>query len=109
MKDKLKAWTYKLAMLAIVTIAAMGLTYSFPADLALLFAIDISLYVEAIVTVFVTAQVARVRPMLLAAKLWLASLGNRLRGRTRIRRPSNRKTPSGANDDDPVPALQVAA
>lgn len=109
MKDKMKAWAYKLAMLVLVSIAAIGLAYSFPADLALLFAMDIAIYVEAVVTMFVTAQVARIRPMLMGTRLWLASLGSRLRGRTRIRRAIKPKTPPVANDDDPAPRWALAA
>ena len=42
--DRLKSWARKMMMLALVSVLLLGLAYSFPADLALLMAIDLSVY-----------------------------------------------------------------
>lgn len=97
--DRLKHWVRKGAMLVLVSLLAMALAYSFPADLALLFAADFSVYIEVMVTAFVVAQVARVKPMVGLARLWLSAAYGRIRGRTAARRQvSNGK--KAANDDE---------
>jgi hypothetical protein len=98
----LKAWAYRLAVMALVAVVAMGLAYSYPADLALLFAVDIATYLEAAVTVWAVAQVTRVKPAWAATRLRMSAIRARIRGRTTVRiqrfLPEKQKLP--ANDDE---------
>jgi hypothetical protein len=107
MIESLKRWTYRVAMLALVSVLLIGLAYTFPADAALLFAIDLATYVEVAVAVYVAGQVARLKPMLAMARQWLHVAHARIRGRTESRPQMSRRTaPKAANDDeDAAPPL----
>lgn len=102
---RIKRWTGRAAMALLVIIFAAVLAYSFPADLALLLAIDVATYVDALVGVYVIAQVTRLRPLIALGRASLAARFGRRSRRATAMRPSKRT--SAANDDDP--GLAVAA
>lgn len=98
----LKHWAHKFVLVALVAALMVGLAYTFPADVALLAALDLSVYLEAVVTIFVVAQVARVRPMVVQAKAWLQAAYGRTLGRTASRPTisARREERSSDNDED---------
>jgi len=110
MIDNLKRWAYRMTMLVLVSVLLIGLAYPFPADVALLFAVDLAAYVEAVVAVYVTAQVIRLKPMLTMAKQWFLTAYARIRGRTASRTQISRRSaaPKSANDDEDGALLLVA-
>lgn len=88
----------------LITVLAAGLAYTLPADLALLAAIDYAVWVDAMVGVFVFAQVSRIRPIMSLARLKMMALIHRIRGRTEVRPSPRRDDKAGSNDDYPDPA-----
>lgn len=97
----LRHWAHRFVLLALIAVLVMGLAYTFPADVALLFALDLSVYVEAVVTVFVVAQVARIRPMITMTRQWLIAAYGRVLGRTASRTGlSIRRDKSGSDNED---------
>jgi hypothetical protein len=82
-------------------------------DFAVIYALDVSLYVDGLLVALTLASIARSRSGFTATKAGAAALGARLRrvfGRRRVRNaPAKRIEASSANDDeDPAPALLAA-
>jgi hypothetical protein len=107
MMEFLRFWSSRAAIALLVFLLAMGLAYSFPADVAFLFAIDLATWVEAVVVVYAAAQVTKIRPLLalLAARL--------IRRRYVRKRPARMRRLSAlrdaANDDLNEPDRALAA
>lgn len=90
------------AVLALVfMLLVAGLAISFPPDLAFLFAIDLSAWVEAAVAVYVAAQVTRIRPLL---TILSARLALRRRRSQRQRRSAGAARKERSNDEEDAPA-----
>ena len=81
-------------------------------DFAVVYALDVSLYIDFLVVAVTLASVARTKSGVAALRVGLTSLGARLRrvfGRRRVRDvPAKRDKAPSANDDDPAPALLAA-
>ena len=91
-------------MAALVALLAVGFGYSLPADLALLAAIDMTTYVDALLGVYVVANVARLKPMIAYLRVFATRAARRARKRTsRAFRKAMRK--SAEHDGHPVRAV----
>lgn len=97
--------------LVIGLLAIEAFAVALPADLAVLAVWDVALYVDVVIATWTLSAYARVH----SAKAWIdarAGQMGRMRRRAmglrrrRLRRPPSSR--SGANDDDPWPALMVA-
>ena len=95
----------RILVALIVMLIVAGLATSFPPDLAFLFAIDVSAWVEAAVAVYVVAQITRIRPLLTFLRARLAH-GGRSAARQVRTRAEAREEPS--NDDEPRRRLALA-
>jgi hypothetical protein len=97
-----------MAMVAGELIFALG-----SVDMAVLYALDVSLYVDGMLMALALATLARTRGAAVLLRTAATSLGARLRRRfgrrcvrsARLRREGSRS----ANDDDPAPARAIAA
>ena len=102
MWQKFKYWTGRAVMALLVILFLYAFAQTLPFDFAMLAAVDMAVYVDALVGVYVIGRVARLRPMLayLRLRLQVAArrLGTRAR-RTRMRIVDRMKQP--ANDDEP--------
>ncbi len=107
MKQKLKRWADRIIKAALIAIFVFAFAYTLPYDLALLAAIDMSVYVDAFIGVYVVARITRLRPMTDYLKFRAATLARRLGQRARRVTGSVAKKNEGANDDHP--AVAVAA
>jgi hypothetical protein len=99
------------AMSLLIIVIAVGLAYSFPADLAMLAAVDLSVYVDALVGAYLVASLVKVRPALQLARSAIRAVGRRLggrrkRSRSRIQRPAASRAD---NDDGPPSRVIVLA
>ena len=103
----LKLWTGRAALALVVVLLAAGLAYSFPADIAFLFAIDIGTWLEAAVAVYVAAQVTKIRPVVSFLRARLFGRQRKSARQVRTRTAAKRDLP--ANDDDPGPVVRLAA
>ena len=105
MTNKLKKWAGRAFMAAMVCLFVFAFAYSLPADFALLAAIDMAVYVDAFIGVYVVARIAKLRPMIGYLKLRASTLLRRLGARARRVAGSVAKKNEGANDDHPAWAL----
>ncbi len=103
MRLKVKAWAGRAIMLTLIAALMLGLAYTAPLDLALIGAIDLATYIDALLGVYVIAQISRLRPMLAMSRLWIAARLRRPRSRATAVRPAEKALP--ANDDDRPHAL----
>ena len=103
MNAKLKSWISRTFLLALVAVLMVGLAYTVPLDLALIGAIDMATYIDALVGVYLIAQVARLRPIIGASRAWVATRFWRRRQRPIVTRRLTKAPP--ANDDDRPVAL----
>jgi hypothetical protein len=107
MLDWLKRRSERALVALIVMLLAAGLAFSFPPDVALLFAVDLSTWVEAAVAVYFVAQVTKIRPIIVFLRARLSLRKRRSAREKRTRGIATRREPS--NDDDSVPLLGLAA
>jgi hypothetical protein len=96
-----------LAVSLLVALFAAALASSFPADLALLSALDLTAYVDAVVGVYLMATVIRIRPLVQVVRQTVGSWMRLARSRRKRSRSIAREHPqASANDndraDDPV-------
>lgn len=79
-------------------------------DFALVYALDMSLYIDGLLATMALASLARTKSGVTALRLGAASLGARMRRTFGRRKTRNARPPraSGANDDD-HPAVALAA
>ena len=101
MNPKFKSWAGLIFKAALITLFVFAFAYTLPYDLALLGAIDMAVYVDALVGVYVVARITRLRPMIDYLKLRAASIIRRLGKRTRRVTGAVAKKHEGANDDHP--------
>ncbi len=110
MWSKLRIWSGKVVMALLLALFVFAFAQTLPIDFALLAAVDMAVYVDALVGVYVVAQVTKLRPMFAYLGLQLSALagrfGKRAR-RVRTRLINSLKKP--ANDDDPAVAFAIAA
>ena len=110
MWNKLRMWSGKVVMALLVALFVFAFAQTLPIDFALLVAVDMALYVDALVGVYVIAQMTRLRPMIAYLGLQASALAGRFRKRARrvrTRLINGLKKP--ANDDDPAVAIAIAA
>jgi hypothetical protein len=105
-RKSIKRWAGRALVAVLVMLLAAGFTYSLPMDLAFLAAVDVATYVDALVGVYVVANIARIRPMI--AHLRASSIRVARKARSRSSRPARRALPKSADNDD-HPALPMAA
>lgn len=105
MNPKFKSWASRLIKAALIALFIFAFAYTLPYDLALLAAIDMAVYVDALVGVYVVARVTKLRPMIGYFRLRAAALGRRLGKRARRAVGSVAKKSEGANVDHPALAL----
>ena len=98
MSQKLKRWAGRIFMAALVTLFVFAFAYSLPADFALLAAIDMATYVDALIGVYVVARISRLRPILEYLKI-------RIVQRFPKRQPKRAQKPRISADNDDHPAL----
>lgn len=104
--QRFRKWADRAAMAALVALLVVGMAYSLPADLALLAAIDMATYVDALIGVYVVARIGKIRPMLFVLRASATGAAQRARARgRRLVRKSVRKTA----DDKDRPAMAVFA
>lgn len=102
--QSIRKWGKSILLAALVALLAIGFSYTWPADLALLAAIDMATYADALIGVFVLAQVARLKPMLALLRASVAGVTQRCRGR-RSRTARKALPKRAANDDHPAWAM----
>ena len=101
MNPKLKRWVGRMFMATLVAMFVVAFAYTLPADFALLAAIDMATYVDALIGVYVVARISRLRPMINYFRLRAASTTRRLGKRARHATGSIARNNKGANDDHP--------
>lgn len=104
---RLKQWFGRALLALIVMLLAAALAYSFPADIALLLAVDLGTWVEAAVAVYVTARFAKIRPLIAFLRAHLAVRSARSPRQPRSRAVAAQKQP--CNDDEHRPLAALAA
>lgn len=96
-------------MWLLIVILAAGLAYTLPMDLAFLMAVDLSVYLDALVGVYLIANLVKVRPALHLARAAVGRLIRRFGARAkRSARVQSREAQSADNDDWPEPARNAA-
>jgi hypothetical protein len=100
-----------IAMSILIALLVAGLAYTFPIDFALLGAVDLSIYVDALVGVYVIANVVKLRSL---AQFIRARLGRTIRRlgarRKRTHAIGQQRRPADAhNDNDDPAAVPLAA
>ena len=106
MNEKLKYWAGRAFMATLVALFVVAFAYTLPFDFALLAAIDMAIYADAFIGVYLIARVTRVGPAMAYYRLRLATLLGRFA--KRARRPSIRSDKSrnsAANHDHPAVAM----
>ena len=102
MWQHVKYWVGRIVMVALVALFVFAFAQTLPIDFAMLVAVDMALYVDALIGVYVIGSVTRLRAT--AAYYRLQALDRIRRFTQRARRVADRvaktlKQP--ANDDDP--------
>ncbi|MEO7411051.1 MAG: hypothetical protein ABIU10_07005 [Sphingomicrobium sp.] len=106
MWKKIKVWSGRVVMALMVALFVYAFAQTLPIDFALLVAVDMAVYVDALVGVYVIAQVTKLRPMIAYLRLRASAFRGRLNKRARRIRThviDGHKSP--ANDDDPAWAM----
>ena len=104
MNQKLKRIAGRIFMAALVAMFVFAFAYTLPIDFALLAAIDMATYVDALVGVYVISRIARVRPTIEYLKLRAAFVARRFAKRAPRLPNSTTNKNEGANDDHPLVA-----
>lgn len=100
-----------LLFLVVGMIALQGFAMALPAEMAMIMAWDLTVYVDLLIASWTLSAFARLRSM----RAWMALQASRFRPRRRarirarrLRRPAEKR--GAANDDDPAPiAVPLAA
>jgi hypothetical protein len=106
-RKSIEKWAGRALVAGLVMLLAVGFAYSLPMDLAFLAVVDVATYVDALVGVYVVANLARIRPMI--AHLRATAIGIARRTRSHSSHMARRPLPKRADNDDDHPALAVAA
>ncbi|MEO7564524.1 MAG: hypothetical protein ABIR63_04895 [Sphingomicrobium sp.] len=108
MKDRLKALAGRAAMVVLIAILASMLAYSLPFDLAMLGAIDMTIYLDAFLGAYILSRAAPWRSVASGAWTWVRRNMERVARRPRNR--DRRSTPisppvseRSANDNEDRP------
>lgn len=98
-----KSWLKTALIWSVILFVASGFAYTLPIDLALLAAIDMATYFEALVAVALVVQLTRFRAIAVYYLARLKTFLNHVRGRTQTRAPrqSKGRLPNADNDDHP--------
>ncbi len=106
----IRKWASRALMAVLVMLFASAFAYTLPADFALLAAIDMATYVDALIGVYVLANVGRIKPMIAYLRSRAIGAVQRVRGRASRARNALKALPKRAdNDDHPAPAPAMAA
>jgi hypothetical protein len=105
MNPKFKSWAGRIIKAALIAMFVFVFAYTLPFDLALLAAIDMATYADALIGVYVVARITRLRPMIFYFELRAALMTRRLGKRARRDVGSVAKKNEGANDDHPAVAI----
>ena len=100
-----------IILIAILLLLGETLVLVGSAEIAIAYAIDLSLYADAMIGVTMAASALRLKsawPHARGAVLRLISRKARPRRRSVRTRPRAQQPPSSSNDDEPVPALLAA-
>jgi len=106
MWQRLKYWAGGVGMALLVALFVFAFAQTLPIDFALLVAVDMALYVDALIGVYVIASATKLRAVAAYYRVHAAGrirrLGKRAR-RAAVRVRKSLKPP--ANDDDPAWAI----
>ena len=98
MKQKLKRWAGRIFTAALIAMFVFAFAYTLPYDFALLAAIDMATYVDALIGVYVIARITKLRPMVDYLKI-------RIVQRFPKRQLGKAQKPMISADNDDYPAL----
>ena len=110
--ESLKRWGTRILVAVAIAVIASALAYSLPVDFALLIAVDVTAYFEALFGVYLFSQVAPWRVVASKARVKLLALAIQMLGapQRRMKRDTRKRVqrlPQADNDDRP--ALIAAA
>lgn len=105
MNQNPKRWAARIFMATLIAMFVFAFAYTLPYDFALLAAIDMATYVDALIGVYVIARVTKLQPMIDHFKLRAATMFRRHGRRARRISSLTAKKYEGANDDHPAVAL----
>ena len=101
MNHKLKSWAARVFTAMLIAIFVYAFAYTLPFDFALLAAIDMATYVDALIGVYLIARITRLRPIMAYGRSRASLLLHRFAKRARrLSARSDKSRTSAANDDD---------
>jgi hypothetical protein len=111
MGAKIRKLLGTIAMSLLIALLVASLAYTLPIDFALLGAIDLSIYIDALVGVYVIANVVKLRSFGYVVRARLRGTTRRLGMRKKRKAAFRQQRPTGKaqNDNDGPAAVAIAA